>query len=190
MATNKQTMDSSGRSSAIFGPIPRHRQLYEGKRWQPGPRDEWNPDLPYGGKVYLARKKKAPGWVMRIFEVLFVLFVIAFVGGAYFYMESFHVNALRLVANTGGASNAQHFLGQRYLHGKGVEKDLKVAMEYFKMAADQGHPHAAHNLAVGHIKGLHKLPDGEAYRLLMHALAHGVEEAEDALHDVCASGQC
>jgi len=69
MATNKQTMDSSGRSSAIFGPIPRHRQLYEGKRWQPGPRDEWNPDLPYGGKVYLARKKKAPGWVMRIFEV-------------------------------------------------------------------------------------------------------------------------
>jgi len=33
-------------------------------------------------------------------------------------MESFHVNALRLVANTGGASNAQHFLGQRYLHGK------------------------------------------------------------------------
>ena len=39
-----------------------------GKRWQPAP-GEWNPNLPYGGKVYLARKKKPdPLWV-RVVEV-------------------------------------------------------------------------------------------------------------------------
>ena len=36
-------------------------------RWQPG--SDWNPDLPYGGKVYLARRKKDdPLWV-KIAEV-------------------------------------------------------------------------------------------------------------------------
>ena len=27
-------------------------------------------------------------------------------------------------------------------------------MEWLKLAADQGHPHAAYNVAVGHIQGL------------------------------------
>ena len=29
-----------------------------------------------------------------------------------------------------------------------------------RQAADHGHPHASHNLAVGHLKGLHQLPEG------------------------------
>ena len=38
-----------------------------GERYQPG--DDWDPSLPYGGKVYLARKRiKDPLWV-RIGEV-------------------------------------------------------------------------------------------------------------------------
>jgi TPR repeat protein len=27
-------------------------------------------------------------------------------------------------------------------------------MEWFKKAADQGHPHSSYNLAIGHLKGL------------------------------------
>ena len=61
---------TSGRTgSLITGPLPRYRKLYDGDRWQPGPSDEWDPNIPYGGKVYLARKKKPQGWLMTIFEV-------------------------------------------------------------------------------------------------------------------------
>ena len=44
-------------------------EVRTGKRWQPAPGSDWNPDLPYGGKVYLARRKKPdPLWV-KITEV-------------------------------------------------------------------------------------------------------------------------
>ncbi|XP_067932496.1 uncharacterized protein [Watersipora subatra] len=185
-----ETSAKSPRQSSIHGPIPRYRKLYEGERWQPGPNDEWNPDLPYGGKVYLARKKKAQTWFMTIVEALFILGVAAFMFYAYYYMDNMHFHSLRLVANVANAPNAQHFLGQRYLNGEGVAKDHKVAMQYFKMAADQGHPHASHNLAVGHLKGMHKLPSGEVNKLLQHAAANGVSEAQDALLTVCTDGGC
>lgn len=41
------------------------------------------------------------------------------------------------------------------LPGKGVAKNQTAAMEWFKKASDQGHPHAAYNLAVGHLQGYH-----------------------------------
>ena len=41
----------------------------QGERYQPPRGSDWDPNLPYGGKVYLARKKKPdPLWV-RITEV-------------------------------------------------------------------------------------------------------------------------
>lgn len=80
-----------------------------------------------------------------------------------------------------------------FIAGHGVDKDEKLAMEYFKyvlntnfemrllflwtsihhqlwgnnrkllncrMASDQGHAHASHNLAVGHLKKMHRLSPG------------------------------
>lgn len=41
-----------------------------------------------------------------------------------------------------------------FLKGVGVERHEEKAMEWFKKAADQGHPHASYNLAIGHLKGL------------------------------------
>lgn len=38
--------------------------------------------------------------------------------------------------------------------GIGVEKHEEKAMEWFQKAADQGHPHASYNLAIGHLKGI------------------------------------
>ena len=37
--------------------------------------------------------------------------------------------------------------------GVGVDRHHEKAMELFKAAADQGHPHASYNLAIGHLKG-------------------------------------
>ena len=37
------------------------------ERWQPGP--DWDPNLPYGGKVNLARRKKADPWYITAIEV-------------------------------------------------------------------------------------------------------------------------
>lgn len=40
------------------------------ERWKPPP-GTWNDDLPYGGKVYLARKKKPDPLWMKVLEVHF-----------------------------------------------------------------------------------------------------------------------
>ena len=43
-------------------------------------------------------------------------------------------------------------------------RDFKELIDYYvnvcRLAAEQGHPHASHNLAVGHLKGYHKLKSG------------------------------
>ena len=41
------------------------------------------------------------------------------------------------------------------------------AMKYFRLAANQGHPHAAYNLAVGHLQGIETdVMPGEAHHLI------------------------
>ena len=41
------------------------------------------------------------------------------------------------------------------------------AMKYFRLAADQGHPHAAYNLAIGHLQGIETdVMPGEAHHLI------------------------
>lgn len=40
------------------------------QRWTPQNDPDWNPDLPYGGKVYLARKKKPDPMHVRVAEVI------------------------------------------------------------------------------------------------------------------------
>ncbi|XP_048768025.2 secretory immunoglobulin A-binding protein EsiB-like isoform X1 [Ostrea edulis] len=90
-----------------------------------------------------------------------------------------------------GYPSANHQIGQRYLHEKGVEKHILKAMEHFKKAADQGHPHAAYNLAIGHLKGYKSgLKPGEAHMLIQHAASKGVKEAHQVLNEVCSRGGC
>ena len=88
-----------------------------------------------------------------------------------------------------GFDTAQHELGNRYLHGVGVEKHHGKAMDWFKLAADQGHPHSSYNLAVGHLKGIVTgLNQTEAKRLIEHAAKNGVKEAEHTLNNICNTG--
>lgn len=76
--------------------------------------------------------------------------------------------------------------------GTGVEKNQHKAMEWFKKAADQGHPHASYNLAIGHLKGIRTdlLDKGEPHKLIIHAAENGIPEARDALNELCSKGHC
>ena len=143
---------------------------------------ELNTLLDYGGNSYLARTKKIPeGWISIAFLSLGAVFCVCLAYYVYFNYHEFHYNLSRAYASLGHAK-AQHIVGERLLHGVGVEKDEAAAMRYFRMAADQGHPHAAYNLAVGHMQGIETdVQPGEAHHLIKHAHDNGVEEAEDVL---------
>ena len=48
----------------------RKRSKLPPKRWEP-PKGTWDSSLPYGGKVFVARKKKADSWLVIFLEVAF-----------------------------------------------------------------------------------------------------------------------
>ncbi|ELT97237.1 hypothetical protein CAPTEDRAFT_227108 [Capitella teleta] len=153
--------------------------------------DDWNEDCPYGGKVYLARQKKPDPWWVTTLEIITIIGVVAFCYYAYYYFDNMHFHVAHGYAHL-GYSTAQHHVAQRYLYGKGIDQDEGVAMEWFKKASDQGHPHAAYNLAIGHIKGIRKdiLEPGEAHKLINHAATNGVKEAHRVLNGLCRRGGC
>jgi TPR repeat protein len=84
-------------------------------------------------------------------------------------------------------------------------------MEWFKKAAEQGHPEASYNLALGHLKGLHNHIDETYYtflssltfyslflyflkrkakELIKHAATNNVHEAQQTLDMLCSRGGC
>lgn len=160
------------------------------QRYVPESDSDWNNELPYGGKVFLARKKRPDPVHVRAIEGFALCATIVFAFYAYFYFDHLHFHVTHAYASL-GYSSAQHQVGQRYLHGKGVEKHHEKAMEWFRKAADQGHPHAAYNLAVGHLKGMKTdLKPGEAHQLIRHAASKGVKQAHKVLENVCSRGGC
>ncbi|XP_005103522.1 secretory immunoglobulin A-binding protein EsiB [Aplysia californica] len=152
---------------------------------------KWDPQsLPLKAKLKLARKANEDPTYVRVLEVLMVIFTVVGALYCWFYFDNVHFHVTHAYAHL-GYDVAQHQVGQRYLHGKGVEKHPDKAMEWFKKASDQGHPHAAYNLAVGHLKGYKtELRPGESHRLITHAAANGVREAHDVLNSVCTKGGC
>ena len=151
--------------------------------WAPGEPD-YDPLLPYGPKVYLARKKKPDPWWVFAIEVAVVIFVICMFIYMYYYMDHMHYHVTRAYAHI-GSSDAQHALGHKYLRGKGVDQDEVTAMHWFRKAADQGHPHAAYNLVAGHMQGYEvDLQEHEIEGYLKTAHENGIEDATRALKDM------
>ncbi|PIK44791.1 hypothetical protein BSL78_18355 [Apostichopus japonicus] len=152
---------------------------------------EEDPALPFQGKVYLARKKKPDTNLTKFLEVCAVIAVVAFIYYSYNYMDDLHFRVTHFYAVMGQA-HAMHMVGQRYLFGKGVDRDTKTAMKWFSYAADKGHAHASHNLAVGHLHGYQTTvrDKDHARDLLRYAAGEGVAEAQDALSKMCARGDC
>ncbi|XP_076372461.1 uncharacterized protein LOC143257538 [Tachypleus tridentatus] len=157
-------------------------------RYIPG--SDYDSSIPYGGKVYLARRKKPDSWLIIALEVFAVIFVVALVYYAYFYFDHMHFHVTNLYAHIGHV-HAQHAIGHKYLNGVGTEKNHTLAFQWFRRAADQGHPQAAYNLAVGHLQGYRTdVKEGEAHHLIKFAALQGVNEAHDVLHKVCSRGHC
>ena len=60
-----------------------------------------------------------------------------------------------------------------------------------RAAADQGHAHSSYNLAAAHLNGHETdLEEGEEEEMLERALVGGVDEAQQALEHLCATGGC
>ncbi|XP_060134459.1 sel1-repeat-containing protein YbeT-like [Zootoca vivipara] len=98
--------------------------------------------------------------------------------------ENFHFHVAHMYAHLGYPS-AQHIVGQRYLKGAGVEKNEEKAMQWFRQAAEQGHPHSSFNLAVGKLKNMTTiLEEGDVEKLLNVAAGHGLQEAQNLLDNI------
>ncbi|KAK1151988.1 secretory immunoglobulin A-binding protein EsiB-like [Acipenser oxyrinchus oxyrinchus] len=118
------------------------------------------------------------------YEILAVLLSLLSLLYICLHSHSFHLHVTRLYAGLGHPT-AQHLLGQRYLTGEGVEKDGQTAMEWFRLAADQGHPHSSYNLAVGMMRNISAARErGEVERFLSKAASHGIVEAQILLEEL------
>ncbi|KAA0186168.1 hypothetical protein HAZT_HAZT004006 [Hyalella azteca] len=123
----------------------------------------------------------------------------------WYHTEHLHFHATKLYGHYGHPV-AQAMTAEKYLHGKGVEKNHTLAMEWYKKAALQGHPHASYNLAVGHLQGmdvglkpgyvnngsvrilisfLHRIGQNQGLHVIQ-----GVIEAADVLLKACSKGRC
>lgn len=161
----------------------RNVKFTQAPSWAKGQKD-YDPDLPYGPKVNLARKKKDDPWWVTTIEVTVVVGVLCFFVYMYYYIDHLHFHVTRAYAHIGSA-DAQHVLAHKYLAGRGTNKDEDLAMHYFKEAAKKGHPQASYNLVAGHMQGYNvHLEEEEIEQHLKTAHESGMEEATQALKDM------
>ncbi|PAA67981.1 hypothetical protein BOX15_Mlig026715g2 [Macrostomum lignano] len=176
--------------SASGSQLRQRSNLSSEPAYQPAPDDDWDPSMPYGGKVFLARRKKPDPWWVTAIEITVLVGTACFAYYAYYYFDHLHFHVTKAYAHM-GFKEAQHQIGQRYLHGKGVEQHHPEAMRWFHKAAEQGHPHASYNLAVGHLKGIQtELKRGDVRRFLHSAANQGIAQAHDIINEACARGAC
>ena len=71
---------------------------------------------------------------------------------------TYAVNELKLLAKIGHAK-AQHFLGDMYYKGKGVNQDYKSAVKWYTLSAEQGNEISQYNLGIMYSFGLGVVPD-------------------------------
>ncbi|XP_039249433.2 uncharacterized protein LOC120327102 [Styela clava] len=142
-----------------------------------------------GHSVYrMQGSKRDPMWVTAL-EVFGVLLAFSLIYTSYYYYDHLHFHVSKGYAHL-GYSSAQHVVGQRYLAGKGTDKNDTLAMQWFRAASDQGHAEASYNLAVGHMHGSQtNLKRGEPEKLLRFAAGKGVKAAHHALN-LCARRGC
>ncbi len=83
----------------------------------------------------------------------------------------------------GGDVVAQFFLGEIYLHGKGVAQDFAQAAQWYERAAEQGHPEA--QAALGSLQmlglGVPKQPSSAYFWLIVSVVWEDSQLREDAM---------
>jgi TPR repeat protein len=82
----------------------------------------------------------------------------------------------------GGDPYAQYLIAQAYFEGKGVERDLQLAKEYFLESANNGYADAQYVCAMNHLSGVNgfEKSDSKAVKLLLSSAEMGF------LHSICA----
>nr|XP_033801040.1 sel1-repeat-containing protein YbeT-like isoform X1 [Geotrypetes seraphini] len=119
------------------------------------------------------------GW--SAWEAAAVVISVCFLLYIWLCYENFHFHVTHLYAHLGYPS-AQHIMGQRYLQGVGVQQDEERAMQWFRRASQQGHPHASYNVAVGKLRNKSLMQeDGVVEKLLGQAADQGLQEAQELL---------
>ncbi|XP_067012257.2 uncharacterized protein [Anabrus simplex] len=117
---------------------------------------------------------------ITFFEGTAIVLAVAVVYCFVFHADETHFYVARMLA-VFGRPEAQYVVGLRYMQGKGIRQNITVAMQWFKMAADQGHAYSSYNLAVGHLKGYRSgIRNKDAKRFLKNAIDQGLPEAKDA----------
>jgi TPR repeat protein len=89
-----------------------------------------------------------------------------------------------------GDPRAQHAIARLYEKGNGVDRDFKVAADWFLKAAEQGHADSEYRLAVGHVYGLGvKRDEATALSWLRKAANHGHKRAQKMLARAYENGR-
>ncbi|XP_045612217.2 uncharacterized protein [Procambarus clarkii] len=189
----KEVVTDSGLKTPLLPTAPASGVRQRVKKAQQQPRyvpTDWDDSLPYGGKVFLARRKLPDSWFCVALQVLVIAGSVGLVYYAWYHGDHMHYHITKVYAHL-GHREAQATVGHKLLNGKGVEMNHTAAMEWFKKAADQGHPEASYNVAVGHLQGHHiGLQPGDAHKLIRHAASNGVPQAVEVLEKVCSTGHC
>ena len=81
-----------------------------------------------------------------------------------------------------GDAKAQYNLGLMYEKGRGVEKDLKEAVKWWRKAAEQGHAYAQRDVGVMYAEGIGVLEDDkEAVKWFRKVAERGYAKAQSNL---------
>ena len=86
------------------------------------PNYRWSNLLDFQSNYYIAKIRQNETKLWLGFEIFGLIVTVALFICCYFYFESFHYYLCRIYAHFGHA-DAQHKLGEKFLYGKGVDKD-------------------------------------------------------------------
>ena len=91
--------------------------------------------------------------------------------------EHISIDELKVIADKGNAS-AQCQIGGAYVYGKGVKRDLDEGVKWYRLAAEQHHPHAQYYL--GDVYSTWYLDDREDYKEAVNWYQLAAEQGLDA----------
>lgn len=86
--------------------------------------EEWNHSMTFDGRVFLSKyyaEYKGLGFLIGL-QILGLFLCATALYFCYFHFQLFHYHVTGLYAGLGHA-DAQHLMGDKFLHGKGVAKD-------------------------------------------------------------------
>ena len=73
----------------------------------------WDSSIPYGGKVYLSRKKKPDSWMVTFIEIFLLSLAVLLGYYSYYHLDYLYAHTIKFYAHLGYKVNLQ-FLHVKY----------------------------------------------------------------------------